>query len=356
MAQHDSDSNAVLQQLAIGAVIRTASSFAVGEQPPGELATEIGKGLQGAIFERVGHTLVVKKEHMENARSAQNLKNEFAVHQRVHASFQHYAPLLGCCVSVPRPVRLVTSDEGHIHRSIVEALPNDVQSSSDVVEMERVLPLPKTIRRALIERFYPEKSEDHAVSPTVVQGVLGLVPNKHCLVRPYVGMGSKTYTQAHFSLRNFILSLQSLRDLGFDVEGLATTLGKAYAIMHWGAHVDGDDVEFVLGSSTTDSPDSQEASLQSREISLHLLDFGQCEMVDMSSDPQVVYQAFKGAMVTGDNAYFIPNHRLSPGLFQAFVEAYSQAADEIIRDQSLSHAFDISEFTRQYREYVEDFL
>lgn len=299
----------------------------------------------------------MKKEHVENARSAQNLKNEFAIHQRVHARFQHYAPLLGCCVSVPRPVRLVTSDEGQAYRSIVKALPNDIQNSSDVVEMERVLPLPKTIRRALIEIFYPEQSEGHAVSPAVLQGVLDLVPNKHCLVRPYVGLDSKTYTHTHFSLRNFILSLRSLRDMGFDVKGLATTLGKAYAIMHWGAHVDGDDIEFVLGSSAIDSPDSNDKpSFQNRKIGLHLIDFGQCEAVDMSSDPQAVYQAFKGAMVTGDNANFIPNHRLSPDLFQAFIEAYSQAADRIIQLQGLSHLFHISEFIGQYREYVEDFL
>jgi hypothetical protein len=350
------------RSLTIRSVISTTSSFATRYQqalgnPALQTTREIGRGLQATIFEQVGHELVVKKEHVDNARTAKNLKNEFASHHLVYDSFQRYGPPLDCKISIPRPIALATSDEGHTYKSINERLPKEHQTSSDLVQMERVLPLPKVIRRALIEKFYPFEGGNAVIDPATVQNVLNDLPNKHCLVRPYLGMRNKTYPREQFSLRNFILSLQSLTELNFDVQQLATTLGRAYAIMQWGAHVDGDDVEFVLGSSTTVGPHSAGAtSVQHRKIGLHMIDFGQCEKVDMSSDAQVVYQAFKGAMVTGDNAYFIPNYRHTPGLFQEFCNAYAQAAKVIIQDQGLADKFDISEFMAQYKEYVEDFM
>jgi hypothetical protein len=92
-----------------------------------------------------------------------------------------------------------------------------------------------------------------------------------------------------------------------DINFIAMVMGKAFALMHWGAGITADDVEFVLGSHTTNLPGDEGDNFQQRAIGLYLLDFGQCEHVDLAEDAEDVYQAFKGAMVTGDNQLFIPN-------------------------------------------------
>lgn len=355
-------SDVVLQRsLTVRSIISTTSSFPIRFQralidPELQSMREIGQGLQAAIFEHVGHEPVMKKEHPRNARTANNLINEFVIHQLVYDAFQLHGPGLECNISVPRPMTLFTTENVQSYQDILDKLPKEFQTSSNLVQMEPVLPLPKVIRRALIDKFYP-RDGDVSIDTNTLHRVLNHLPDKDCLVRPYLGMRNKTYAREDFSLRNFILDLPSMQQLDFEVEELSETLGRAYAIIQWGAHVDGDDVEFVLGSSTTIGPDFNEGpSYQHRMVDLFLIDFGQCEVVNMDSDPQVVYQAFKGAMVMGDNAYFIPNYRHTPNLFMAFADSYAQTAKALVHLQGLADKFDISEFMEQYKEYVEDFL
>lgn len=73
-------------------------------------------------------------------------------------------------------------------------------------------------------------------------------------------------------------------------------------------------------------------------------------------DPDVVYQAFKGAMVTGDNRLFIPNCQLTPTLFAAFKSGYLEARETILVERKLKERFDIEDFMREYEEYAVDFL
>lgn len=353
------DSGGALRSLTVGSVLTTPSSFASrwqhGYTSQPFTARDIGEGLQGAVFEYVGivgSAPVLKKEHPKNACKSKNLRNEFAIHQRVYDTFRSYWSF-GCQVSVPRPYRLFRAEEATC-QAIIDSLPCDFRKRSDMYQMDHILPLPKVIRRALIQKFYPHNGNGPLDSDTLGR-VLGHIPNKDCLVRPYLGLKSKIYTRQEFYLRNFVLSLQSLVEIGFDVKDLATSLGRAYATMHWGAHVDGDDVEFVLGSEADPCLKSTQGQvLQTRKIGLYLIDFGQCERVDMTNEPQVVYQAFKGAMVTGDNRYFIPNPRHSLGLFRIFVDSYAQTAQAFVDIQGLS--FDIADFIGQYKEYVGEFL
>lgn len=155
-----------------------------------------------------------------------------------------------------------------------------------------------------------------------------MVAKRHCLVRPYLGKRSKKYTEADFSLRNFILGLDDLKRLDFDVDDLAKTLGKAYAIMHWAAHVNADDVEFVFGSTLVGGTGGDDTGVQHQKISLHLIDFGQCDKVGIDGTKEEILQSFKGAMVTGDNAYFIPNIHRNPRLFDTFMAAYSSTVKQ----------------------------
>lgn len=130
-------------------------------------------------------------------------------------------------------------------------------------------------------------------------------------------------------------------------------MGAAFAIMHWGAAVNGDDVEFVLGTKLA----SQSADMmQQREVGLYLLDFGQCDGVDLTRKPAKVYQAFKGAMVTGDNQLFIPNLIQRPDLYQSFREGYVRAGKSVLQQKGMADRLDVETFLEEYEQYAEDFL
>ncbi|CAI7661141.1 unnamed protein product [Penicillium discolor] len=116
-------------------------------------------------------------------------------------------------------------------------------------------------------------------------------------------------------------------------------MGKSYATLHWGSGINGDDVEFVFGTFALETGEEQlRPDFQRRAIRLFLLDFGQCESVDLTEDPQTVYQAFKGAMV------------------MAFKKGYIEAGNVILLDKRLNDVFSVEDFMQQYEEYAEDFL
>jgi hypothetical protein len=50
----------------------------------------------------------------------------------------------------------------------------------------------------------------------------------------------------HFSLRNYPLHLNQMGDLGLEVLAYVRYMGEALTLIHWGARVDANDVEFVL--------------------------------------------------------------------------------------------------------------
>jgi hypothetical protein len=149
-----------------------------------------------------------------------------------------------------------------------------------------------------------------------------------------------------------------MKALDMDTLVFAQEMGKAYAIMHWGAATNGDDVEFVLGTSALNRPAARidRSNVQHRAIGLYLLDFGQCEAVELTQDCDVVYQEFKGAMVMGDNQLFIPHVSKSPELFASFKKGYIDAGNVILSDKKLNDKFSMEDFMQEYEEYAEAFV
>jgi len=168
-------------------------------------------------------------------------------------------------VRVPKLFDIIrTTDEKFWSENLIK-FPSEYRSRGDIVQMERILPLPKVIRKALVAHFYSHNSNAPLDSVTL-SSILDDTPNKHCLARIYLGRENGVFTREGFSLRNFPLYLKPMQELGLDVLGLASAMGKAFAIMHWGAGVNGDDVEIVLGSSTVGG-EEDEGSISSTEIS-----------------------------------------------------------------------------------------
>ncbi|KAJ5364350.1 uncharacterized protein N7496_010063 [Penicillium cataractarum] len=349
------------QSLSLNSVISISSSFArliqESRSHPGlRSISEIGVGLQGAVFEQVGECYVFKNEKPGNETLPSNLRHEYQMHCAVSDAFQYYSGTTSCWVQVPKTFELISRSKHHqFWNDIFPMIPSVYREYGDVVKMERILPLPKVVRRALLDHFYGSENQ---LDSTELDRALMNPANKHCLARVYLGRATGAIPREPVSLRNFPLYLKSMNSFVMDVEKLANEVGKAYAIMHWAACVNSDDVEFVLGTSIAQKKGSESEPLdfQHRELGLYLLDFGQCEEVDISQEPDVVYQAFKGTMVTGDNCLFIPNYRLTPSLFAAFKSGYSEAGGIILAERKLKDSFNIEDFIREYEVYAEDFL
>ncbi|KAK0667197.1 hypothetical protein QBC41DRAFT_229040 [Cercophora samala] len=267
---------------------------------------QIGLGLQGAIFEHIALPgQAIKKEHPHNAVLPTNLLNEVGIHHEVWKAFQQWNHL----VTVKVPIILSSSDNlGARWADKLSLFPPGYQAPSRIITMERILPLTKEARRAL---------------------VLNKQENKHCLVRTYLGRGkgrAKPRMDEHgqVSLRNFPLYLEGLREMGVDVVRLAEEMGRAVAVMHWGAGVDGDDVEFVLGTEQVEG----------------------------------VYQEFRGAMVMGDNRDFIPSclDEENKGVWEGFRRGYVAAGKTVLKERGLEDRYDVEVFMRSYEEYAGDFL
>ncbi|KAJ5566733.1 uncharacterized protein N7459_010115 [Penicillium hispanicum] len=353
----------ILQRsLSLKSVISTTSSFSrrfrsARFRPDLQKINQIGSGLQGAVFEVVGQALVIKKESPGNEALSSNLRHEFTIHCDVSAAFDQYENATHSHVHVPKPHEFISKTQNHTFwDEVVPKMPQAYRTRGDVVKMERILPLPKVVRKALITHFY---GRDRNIDTSDIESFLNEPNNKHCLARVYLGQTvGPMNLDTSAPLRNLPLYLGFMEQLGLDTLTLANEMGKAYATLHWGAGVNGDDVEFVLGTSTAEAPRAlvKPPDFQHRAVGLYLLDFGQCEAFDLTQDCDVVYQAFKGAMVTGDNQRFIPHYSRSPKLFAAFKKGYIEAGNAILSSKQLNEKFSMEDFMQEYEEYAEDFL
>lgn len=74
-----------------------------------------------------------------------------------------------------------------------------------------------------------------------------------------------------------------MEELGLDTGSYAKTMADALALMHWGARIDANDVEFVLAPPRkVDSPPS--STFQSEYLGIHcmwILDFDCCQPISM---------------------------------------------------------------------------
>ena len=212
--------------------------------------------------------------------------------------------------------------------------------------MERVFPLPLPIRNALIDKFCP---------PMYQQSAKKYEANKDCLIRPYLGRlkyGSGNYPG--FSLRNFRLHADEIMDLGLDASELCTSMARALAVLHWHTKIDGEDIEFVIGSSplkekvvsvskaselstmapytsTYDRVQHKTLNFTKRVTSLWMLDFDACS--DIAMDSNGVYMAVKAFI--GSNMYCPKPHNNNAfiaSMWSLFSERYVEYSDYILED------------------------
>lgn len=184
------DSAILKQSLSLKSVILTTSSFNRQFQSAcaySELQkfNQIGSGLQGAVFEVVGQVLAFKKENPGNETLSSNLRREFAIHRDVSAAFDQYKHATHSQVHVPKPHEFISKTQHHTFwDEDFPKMPPAYRTRADVVKMDRILPLPKVVRKALISHSY---GRDKHLDATDIETLLNEPKNKHCLARVYLG-------------------------------------------------------------------------------------------------------------------------------------------------------------------------
>ncbi|CAG8306680.1 unnamed protein product [Penicillium nalgiovense] len=227
--------------LSPSSVVSTASSFAFfnnAQQASSVGFRGVGFGQCGIVFERPGRAYVVKiaRSSFEDALWA-----DLQAHLAVYHAFANQQSVE---VRTPKVFSYVSKSNNEWWDSHLELFHGSHLSfplPAMALITERILPLPKLARQALIDAYCPAPSQ---------LAVRAHDTNRDCLARIYLGRrrGVNDPPPANFTLRNFNLCLDQMIELNLPIQHYAKAIGQAMAIMHWSANVDCYDVEFVLGS------------------------------------------------------------------------------------------------------------
>lgn len=216
----------------------------------------IGIGSCGTIFEKPGTELAIKKGDDTEA-----VWKDFILSNRVHTAIANTRDMLQDAFpeqTLPRSPQcsdFLLPDSKVYWDANLKHFPRSHRARGAAIQMDRILPLPKQIREALIELYFND-------SEAIQEQAKNDEENIDCLIRIYLGE-NETPKQAigcYDSLRNFPMRLNMIEDLKLDKVTLATKIAIALAVIHWQAQVDGMDIEFVLGSAAATSPERRRAS------------------------------------------------------------------------------------------------
>ncbi|KAK3306497.1 zinc finger protein-domain-containing protein [Chaetomium strumarium] len=330
------------RMLSINSVLSTTSSAAerdTAEHGKGERPfRQIGAGTCGVIFAQDGASIAIKLAK----NNAIALWNDYVQHKKIATQFRRLmiekVQIPACYFFVPKK----RSEWWENYPGLTEAAEKWCNLPTCALLTERIDPLPKPTRTAIIEKY---------CKPKIKQEALAAPGNNDCLVRVYLGSAKKGKTPRFFNLRNFKLYLNRMVELRLDVDDLARRMGVALAVMHWAARTDANDVEFVLGSSSsTNSPAEDDAEdpermtlltytgppsnitedFFNRRVKLWVLDFDKVRNITM--DDAGVAQAARAFML---NAPYFPRpcreSEVETRIWEEFVEAYRKLSLAILR-------------------------
>ncbi|RJE22689.1 Zinc finger protein [Aspergillus sclerotialis] len=223
---------------------------------PFKLATAIGYraigfGQCGLVFERPGRDYVIK---VAKPAYEGGLWPDFRAHFRTRQAFEKEGRDVEC--RVPKIYSYVPKRNSrwwNENRPFFYDVHQSLFLPSNALITERIPPLPKVARQALINKYCPPQLQHNAnANPT----------NRDCLARIYLGRRRPINAplSPNFTLRNYNLTLDQIVELGLPAASFAAAMGEALAIIHWAANIDAYDIEFVLGSEAK-TPYTQDISL-----------------------------------------------------------------------------------------------
>ncbi|QDS71886.1 hypothetical protein FKW77_010179 [Venturia effusa] len=341
------------QMLSVRSVISTASSLAhrmeegqiLFAEDQKESYRRIGAGSCGTIYEKLGSASIVKLARP----GVQALWNDYAFHCDVWHKFKNFKQLHEK-IRIPEPMYFVKPDDkegAEWWDKRLKCFPDTPYpvDRTEAIVAERIFPMPKQVRNAIIEKWCPEKIKEAAKSQE---------SNRNCLIRVLLGKAQvkSKHPSSMFSLQNYPLWVDKVQELeAVEYEDIAISMGGALAALHWSVGTDARDVEFVLGSAPLPKkriPTRAEVlkmgpsttkdlvmghDSKRRVIQLWLLDFNQCrEMERNETGLQLAVNAF----FANDPYYPRPLTETSfrQKLWTSFKKGYLDLSNEIMAGES----------------------
>ncbi len=341
----DGATKVLKRALSTKSVVSTSSSFAQRMQnaskrsAPGDSIPfrTIGLGSCGSVFEIPGTEFAYKKGSNESA-----IWNDYCLTNKVHNAVTDIKTSLQAVfpeAAIPRtPLcrQFHPIDDEEFWTQNLHRFPATHRNRQPTFRVGRILPLPQSVREALIEEYFDSEEG-------IQQEARDDQENKDCLVRVYMGERETAaeLTNVYDSLRNFPLKLNMMEDLGMEIEDLASEMAIGLAILQWQAQVDGMDVEFVLGSSVTmDSEEPRgydddsasphrtvDINFKRRTTHLWMFDFDKATKINLTSHDvtKKLVPAFLG------NDPYYPRPQIDLDLWEDFCEVYLEASDVILQ-------------------------
>ncbi|KAJ5795884.1 uncharacterized protein N7518_004424 [Penicillium psychrosexuale] len=284
------------RMLSTKSYISTTSSLAelnnaARDNPSQHHFLEIGQGQCGTVYAIVGTDTVAKLPN--SPAKVPQLLIDFKMHASVKEAMDDVENLMKLDIHIPKLYSWETPESNSfwINNSLYFPKTADVQNFALI--SSRVFPIPLPVREAIVDVLCPPTLQEYKSE------FLAKPENKNCLIRVYLGRRMRNRTNPNvkdFKLRNFPLHVNEMEFLQLDTSAFAQVMAQTLAILHWKAGVDGNDVEFILGSSPLLSPipRSDEITgvgecslghrfdLSRRSISLWLIDFNMCAKFEKS--------------------------------------------------------------------------
>ncbi|KAH9885662.1 zinc finger protein-domain-containing protein [Xylariomycetidae sp. FL2044] len=315
-------------------------NYDIGDVSPTSGYSKIGAGACGTIYSpipgrpeissppAIPPPIILKRGDGDSARS---VRNDYGMHQAVLQASKTYASQLKHHnVLVPDCHALVESGSmsGGGNNAHADHLGSLFAEKYDILVAERIPSLSDHTQHALIDRYCP------AGKRAQIREGVRMDQNQNCLVRPYLGR-RKSQPSAFFRLRNFGLCADQMEELGADMDGYARALACSLALMHWGAGIDADDIEFVLAPARNDPAEAPPSlGFRSGEVlgdhcCLWILDFDRCRRMTM--DEAGVEQAAR-AFLRNDPYYPRPgrDNANDQRLWRLFAGAFIAESNEMM--------------------------
>jgi hypothetical protein len=331
--------------LSVRSAISTTSSFAERQQAAVGTRSQfrsLGAGTCGRVYEVPGTTDIFKVANYPGQETDQ-MWNDYRMHVKISEVFEK----LGrdkLEVRVPRHRYFVGEKDSVWWSENQDRFPSQfLKAPSNLLCAERILPLAKPIRESLIDLYAPRNA--------IPQSFKTDPSNKDCLVRIYLGKRRERPNNNFFQLRNFNLHVDQMEQLQLDANQFAFAIAEALAIMHWACHLDGNDVEFVLGSSpkviaqphmimpkpltakdissmsaNTSTWDSHLNDFKRRTTYIWMLDFNRCK--NFANDTNDILQQLLHSFFRNDPYFPRPHPALSKDefLWITFRKSYETAS------------------------------
>ena len=290
----------------------------------------LGQGFCGTVW--ADTTRAMKREDGGPGRS---LHNDYVMHQTILESLRDY--ISPSTAYVPGCYQYVSSDHQAWWDEHLSRFPKDFQIPCNILLTDRIPPFSTSVRSTIIDNYCPEPLKSSIRSSE---------PDRDCLIRPYLGrrrcFGKQSRFKA-FSLRNYPLHVDQIEDLSLDSFLYARIMAETLAVLYWKAHIDANDVEFVLAppSSSDHSVPADKALAPQSIIDSHtlgehvvwMLDFDCCRRIPLNE--KGVQQAVE-AFYRNDPFYPRPRHDniQDQALWTIFKDRFLEASEAILEHGS----------------------